>query len=466
MSLRMQRGSGRPGWTKPAVAIAAVSALALLATGCSSDEGTAGSGTSGSGVTADGSPGVTDSTVKVGFIIADRGPLGERLGFKTINPGTVESRTAGINAVVADINANGGVGGRQIVPVIRTYNAVEDSPEQAEALCKSFTQDDQVFAVYLDGQLQNNARPCYKAGNAIMLDSSAIAQDQAAFEQYGGYLWSPSNPEYGAFVRSQLRQVAASGYFNGATGVQLLTSDDEVSRRISQTVVRPELAAAGVTTINENFIDGTNQGTLGATVAAAQVAGTSAGLNRALAVGGARIMPLALAGFEANDFKATWAMGTYDNPFNIENNKDNYIEERYPGMVGLGYSQLIDTSDPAVPFPDPANPAAVKCKQLVDANPAAQPPQELRANYQDAFKFCDAAFFLKAVLDKAPKDLNVETFKQAAFSLTNEYQSAIGFTAAGGPNVYAPVNSARPMAWDVAKNIFVYTGAPIPLATQ
>jgi hypothetical protein len=451
------------------VAIATASACALLLSACGNEEGTGGSGgsgASGSGVSADASPGVTETTVKVGFIIADRGELGNRLGFKTINPGTVETRTAGINAVVNSINASGGVNGRQIVPVIRTYSAVDDSPEQAEALCKSFTQDDQVFAVYLDGQLQNNARPCYQAGRAIMLDSSAIAQDQAAFEKYSGYLWSPSNPEYGSFVRTQIRTMAAAGYFNGATGIQLLTSDDEVSRRVAQTIVRPELAAAGVTTINENFIDGTNQGTLGATVAAAQVAGTAAGLNRAMAVGGARIMPLALAGFEANDFKANWGVSTYDNPFNIENNKETYIAERYPGMVGLGYSQLIDSGDTSLPFPDPANAAQVRCKGLVDASPASQPPQDLRANYQDSYKFCDAAYFLKAVLDKAPKDLNVENFKQAAFSLTNEYQSATGFTSAGGQNVYAPVNSARPLAWDVARNIFVYTGAPVPLATS
>jgi hypothetical protein len=462
MSLWMRSRSGRRTWTRPAVAIAAVSACALLATGCSDDPGEAGSGASGSGVSADSSPGVTDTTVKIGFIIADRGELGNRLGFKTINPGTVETRTAGINAVVANINASGGVGGRQIVPVVRTYEAVNDSPEQAEALCKAFTQDDQVFAVYLDGQLQNNARPCYKAGNAIMLDSSAIAQDQGAFDQYGGYLWSPSNPEYGAFMRTQIRSIAATGYFNGNTGVQLLTSDDEVSRRVSQTIVRPELAAAGVTTINENFIDGTNQGTLGASIAAGQVAGTSAGLNRAIAVGGARILPLVLATFEANDFKAVWGMSTYDNPFNIQNNKEGYVQERYDGMVGLGYSAVIDTSDPATPFPDPANAAQVRCKQIVDASPASQPPQDLRANYQDAFKFCDAAFFLKAVLDKAPKNLNVETFKQGAFAVTNEYQSAIGFSAAGGPNVYAPVNSARPMKWDAAQNLFVYTAPPVP----
>jgi hypothetical protein len=260
--------------------------------------------------------------------------------------------------------------------------------------------------------------------------------------------------------------MAQAGYFNGNTGIQLMTSDDEVSRRVATNIVRPELAAAGVTTIQENFIDGSNQGVLGATVSAAIVAGTSAGLNRALAVGGARIMPIALADFASNDFQAVWGMSTYDNPFNIENNRDGYVAARYPGMTGLGYSAIIDSSDPSLPFPDTARNGQVRCKQIVDANPASQPPQELRANYQDAFKFCDAAFFLKAVLDKAPKNLNVETFKQAAFTLTTEFEPAIGFTAQGGPNVYAPVNSARPLAWDTNRNIFVYTGDVVPLATQ
>jgi hypothetical protein len=456
-----RRRSGRRTRTLAVVGIAAAS---LVLAACGDDPGDVGSG--GSAVVGGTAQGVTETTVKMGFIIADRGELGNRLGFKTINPGTPETREAGIRAVVNFINSNGGAGGRQIEPVIRTYSAVDDSPEQAESLCRQFTQDEQVFAVWLDGQLQNNARPCYRQGNVIMIDSSAIAQDQTQFEEYAGYLWSASNPEYGAFARTQIRALAQSGYFNGATGVQLLTSDDEVSRRVAQTVVRPELQAAGVTTVNENFIDGSNQGTLGATVSAAQIAGTSAGINRAIAVGGARIVPLALAGAEANEFQAVWGISTYDNPFNIENNRETYVAERYPGMVGLGYSSIIDTADPSIPFPDTSRNGQVRCKQIIDASPTSQPPQDLRANYQDSFKYCDAAFFLDAVLDKAPANLNVETFRQAAFTLTNEFEPAIGFTAQGGPNVYAPVNSARPLAWDANRNIFVYTGDVTTLATS
>lgn len=464
MSRRMRKPTQAARWVRPMAMLAVVTACALVASGCTSGNG---DGDSGSGAASgDSSPGVTDSTVRVGFIIADRGELGARLGFKVIDPGTVETRTAQIQAIVNNINTNGGAGGRQIEPVIKTYSSIDDSPEQAEALCKAFTQDEQVFAVVLNGQLQNNARPCYRAGQAIMIDSSSIALDQTAFEEYGGYLWTASNTEYGAFLRTQIRTLAAAGYFQGATGVQLLTSDDEVSRRVSQTIARPELAAAGITTINENFINGSNQGTLGATVAAGQVAGTAAGLNRAIAIGGARILPLVLASFEANDFKAVWGMSTFDNPFNIQSNKDGYVGERYEGMTGLGYSQLIDVSDPTLPFPDPAVPGQARCKGLVDASPASTPPQGQIANYQDAFQFCDGAFFLKAVLDKAPKNLNPETFKEGAFAITNEFQPAIGATAQGGPNVYAPTNSARPMKWDVPSNQFIYTGPTAPLLTQ
>lgn len=454
-----RRGRATARTRTVALASAALLAAAGLAACTSSSDGG-----SGSGATGDASPGVTDTTVKMGFIISDRGTLGATLGFKIINPGTVETRTAGIQAVVDYVNANGGVGGRQIEPVIKSYASLDDSAANAEALCKQFTQDEQVFALWLDGQLQNNARPCYKQGRAIMIDSSAIAQDQTAFENYEGYLWSASNTEYASFMRTQIRSLAQSGYFNGANGIMLLTSDDEVSRRVSLTVTRPELQAAGVTNIQEAFVDGSNQGTLGATVAAAQVQGASSGLNRALAVGGARILPLALAGFEANDFQAIWGMSTWDNPFNIESNRDSYVAARYPGMIGLGYSQVVDTSDESLPFPDPNSPGQARCKQIVDASPASQPPQDVRANYQDSFKFCDAVFFLKAVLDKAPADLTTDAFKQAAFSLTNEFQPASGFSAQGGQNVYAPLNTARPMAFDSNRNIFVYTGDAIPLA--
>ena len=66
-----------------------------------------------------------------------------------------------IEALVDHVNANGGVGGRDVEPVIEVFNALQDTPSKEEELCLGFTQDAEVFAVMLTGQFQENARPCY-----------------------------------------------------------------------------------------------------------------------------------------------------------------------------------------------------------------------------------------------------------------------------------------------------------------
>ena len=460
---REKRGGARIRRVVPLVAIGLCAAFLAACTSGSDGEPTSGSG-AGSGEL---SPGVTATTVKVGFVISDRGSLGATLGLKVVDSGTPEVRTAGINAIVNAINANGGVGGRTIEPVIKVVQAQQDSPESEEALCRAFTQDAQVFAVYLDGQLQNNARPCYQAGKTIMLDGTLIGLDQTEFQNYGGYLWSPTNPEYGSFVKAQLTYEQQKGFFNGITGVQLLVSDDVVSRRVTDTIVKPFLQSAGVPKVDANYIDSSNAGTLGATITPAMNNGISNKLDRALAIGGARIMPVALSSQEANDFTALWGVTTFDNPTYLETNVESSVPARYPGMLGVGFDPTIDVNDSVLPFPDPANPQQVLCKQIIDAGGAAPPAgAKAKVSYNSIFKVCDAAFFLKAVLDKAPKELTVGAFTTAAATVGDGYRSSLSFGSFMGPNVYAPTNAVRGLTWDTAGKAFVYESELVPLVAS
>jgi len=189
--------TSRGSWTRAIAALAALALIATLSAGCGSEaDSPAGSGSSGSGAAAgadDASPGVTADSIKIGYIVPDLGQLQESLGFKTANYGGADGVIKQIQASVNAVNANGGLNGRKIVPVIKKYVGGNDNPEYAESFCNAFTQDDQVFAVVLEGQFQNNARPCYFSRKTIMLDETLFAQDQKEFEKFSPYLWSPSS---------------------------------------------------------------------------------------------------------------------------------------------------------------------------------------------------------------------------------------------------------------------------------
>ena len=212
--------------------VATVIALALITAGCSSNnDGAAGSGSSGSGNAAgldDASPGVTATTIKIGYYVSDLGSVRSSLGFQQADYGDVAKQ---IQSYVAYINANGGIGGRQIIPVIKPYVGGLDAIDYAESFCNAFTLDEQVFAVVFEGQLQNNVRPCYSTRKTIMIDQGLLAKDQTEFERFAPYLWSATFPEYGGFLKAQLQTLQSEGWLAGAKGVSIIGIDNDVARR-------------------------------------------------------------------------------------------------------------------------------------------------------------------------------------------------------------------------------------------
>ena len=143
-----------------------------------------------------------------------------------------------------------------------------------------------------------------------MIDETLIAHDQAQFEQYKPYLWSPTHPEYGSFIRGHLETLKNEGFFEGTKGVQLMAGDDEVSRRVAEQIAKPYLAELGVTNVRTDYVDSSSNATLSDTGKRVIVAGDNAGMDRVVAIGGSRILPVALSNFEASEFDSIWCVRT------------------------------------------------------------------------------------------------------------------------------------------------------------
>lgn len=478
MSFSLGR-SPRRRLTKATSAIAAIAAFGLLTAACtSSGDNDGGSGTSGSGTGAgqDASPGVTADTIKIGYQIVDLGELQERLGFVVVDYGGPDGIKKQIEAVVNAVNANGGLGGRKIEPVIKVYDGAQDSPETAESACNAFTQDDQVFAAVLQGAFQNNARPCFAQRNTLVIDETLIAQDQAEFERLAPYLWSPTFPEYGSFLNAQLAALQQGGWLNGASGVAIVSADSEVARRQVDQTVKPFLAANGNVPNQTFFVDSSNTGTLGAGSSAALAGASNGGLNRILVVGGARILPVLLSTPEAQALvgKALFSVSSYDSPLFLQDNPGTLVTETLEGMLGFGFQPPNDIrDDPTLPWPDPANQQQVLCKQIID-NAQAAPPTGQRPNYKTGLEFCDATFFLKAVIDKAPKDLTPKAFQDAAWQVGAGYSSSATFGGNLATGKYAATTIGRVLNFDKTNCLnpittkpgcFLYRGGNVPFSS-
>ncbi|MEX0663249.1 MAG: ABC transporter substrate-binding protein [Acidimicrobiia bacterium] len=128
-------GNGRRRWLRAlGVLMAAVLTLAAATSGASGGE-------VGGGKLTDSFRGVDAETIKIGIVIVDYESIKDFVDFHRGD----QEETAQI--FVDWINDNGGVGGRIIDPVFKTYPPIPGQEPSALSLCTSLTEDEEVFAV-------------------------------------------------------------------------------------------------------------------------------------------------------------------------------------------------------------------------------------------------------------------------------------------------------------------------------
>lgn len=103
--------------------------------------GAAGSATAASAKLKDLGHGVSATDIKVGIAIIDYESIADFVDFERGD----QEKTAQI--YVDYINKNGGVGGRKITPVFKSYEPIPGRTPDPLSLCTSWTEDDGVFAV-------------------------------------------------------------------------------------------------------------------------------------------------------------------------------------------------------------------------------------------------------------------------------------------------------------------------------
>lgn len=106
------------------------------------DGGVASAGTDPSARTAS-DVGVTGDEARIGAILHDIGAAGR---FGVSSPAAdIENQRAAYQAYFDEVNAAGGVNGRRLTPVYRTYDVT--SEDSARAVCNQLTEGDRVFAI-------------------------------------------------------------------------------------------------------------------------------------------------------------------------------------------------------------------------------------------------------------------------------------------------------------------------------
>jgi len=213
------------------------STVVTATTGTAGTTGTTGS-TSG-GATGDRTP------VKVGFEVIKGGNAAVAAAFGT--PVNFGDGKAEITAIVNDVNAHGGVGGRRIVPFIAEVN-VADGDAGRDADCRSLTEDDHVAFILTVININQAYAQCGAKHGVPIINASFGAGDDGLYASVGKYLYSPSlmnlNRE-SALVLDALRD-AGKATTSTLVGVVLDNTSDAIADRVYKKTIDPVLTARGV----------------------------------------------------------------------------------------------------------------------------------------------------------------------------------------------------------------------------
>ncbi|MCQ3811063.1 MAG: ABC transporter substrate-binding protein [Acidimicrobiia bacterium] len=389
-------------------------------------------------------PGVTDDTITMSFIITDTSQVAAAFGWETPDEGDREAQVA---ALVEHFNAQGGIAGRQIEAKITVFNAITDGPVAEEALCNAITQDDRAFAVVMTGQLQENARPCYHNANTLMFDATLYPVDNAGFDELAPYYWSPLLPSYDDLVSGLADALIADGWFDGAT-LGIIAIDSELSQRVYDQQFAPRLAAAGVEVASYNTIDPTDGTSFNNDQLQAIIKFKEAGVDKVVAIGGSRLVSWFIETSITQNFAPAYAVTSYDAPeFNVFN-----FPEMMPGASGISVLPGYDIEDSQYAFP--ATDAEQECADIF-----ADAGQEFteRANIRTGLIFCDV-FRLLAAASPHIAEVSAQGVSEGVWRLGDSFQPASVYGVEFTEGSYAGGDKFRTFRFDPECECMALTG--------
>ena len=389
-------------------------------------------------------PGVTDDTITMSFIVTDTSAVAAAFGWETPDEG---DREAQIAALVDHFNAQGGIAGRQIEAKITVFNAITDGPVAEEALCNAITQDDKAFVVVMTGQLQENARPCYRNANTLMIDATLYPVDNAGFEALAPYYWSPLLPSYDDLISGLAAALIAEGWFDGAT-LGIIAIDSGLSQRVYDTQFAPRLAAAGVEVASYNTIDPTDSTSFNNDQLQAIINFKEAGVDKVVAIGGSRLVSWFIDTSITQNFAPAYAVTSYDAPeFNVFN-----YPEMMSGASGISVLPGYDIEGDQYPFP--ATPAEQECADIFAA--AGQEFAE-RANIRTGLMFCDV-FRLLTAASPHIAEMSAQGVSEGVWKLGDSFQPASVYGVEFAEGSYAGGDKYRAFRFDPDCACMVLTG--------
>ncbi|MFF7243050.1 ABC transporter substrate-binding protein [Embleya sp. NPDC008237] len=340
-------------------------------------------------------PGVTADSIRIGVVYPDFAALKP---FVNLDAGDFE---VAYKALIAKINAAGGINGRKIVPVFAKINLL--APASAQETCVKLTEDEKVFAVL--GMLPiADQTSCYVQAHKTALIGGAMPA--ALYAQARAPWFTDIDGDASA------KAVEALAAHGDLTGRKIAVVADAQGQTDAENVLLPALKRHGVTPVATGYLAST-AGDPAATLQQGTVLlqkARTAGADTILLTGGAASQIPAI--LEKSDWRPRLLFSL--NPSGYTQDKGRHDFGTLTGSVVV--NPVLDWTEPrivdCVRTVEQADPSLTG--KLVDPTTVAPGLPTLGGSVQTA---CINLSLFEAIAGKAGKDLNYNSFQQAGFGL-------------------------------------------------
>jgi ABC-type branched-subunit amino acid transport system substrate-binding protein len=289
--------------------------------------------------------GVTDSTIKIGFIDA---------AFKTAAgflPSSTGNTTAQVNAVVDAINAAGGIGGRKVVPVIRQLDLAGSNRDQTEAICAAFADDDKVFAVSSQSVIVATAsKECFAKKKTVYIEGAgSFPFDLDTLKRMAPYGYVSNLPAIDRIVPAYAKTLVDEKWFGAdpkAAKVGIVSMDDPAYKSAANKLVA-ELDKLGVKSLDTTFFDTTSQATVSRDSTAASTRFAAKGIDHVISLASAgNTMQFMWTG-EDNSYYPRMAFTSFDSLRIVSDGPSfrlrKVAKKSLEGSIAIGVNTVVDT---------------------------------------------------------------------------------------------------------------------------
>ena len=407
----------------------------------------------GSGAGTQG-PGVTDSTIALGIPYCnDCASANAALGAGGEDPGDTRRY---MQAALDEVNARGGVTGRQLVPVFYEVSAADDISVSQQGACEAFTSDKKVLMIFFRGEIIYQC--AHKAG-IIAVGGGASGP---VFDKYPN-LFAPSSIRLERLFQVTVRSMVKAGWHKPDTKwptgkIGLITWDTPEYRYAMDKGYLAGLREAGLKAEETRYIAvPASAGSIAeasAAISSAVLSFASRGIDHVFIGDGAAgifagtgLTFLFLSNAQSQNYFPRYGFNSNNSP-----DWENHPRDQLVGMLAIDSFDTEPANDEGIEL----SPVRERCFEVMRRAGLSVGQSQTQLV---AIAACEIAWFTEAVVTPA-QDTTLPNMIAAGESLGTSYRSPYNYGNRIGPGQHDGVALFRALRWDEACSCVQYTSAP------